>query len=61
MRGRAAPLGAEGRWTEDRFRFPGVDPALRVTVDAFCVPSAEVEEELSVEDPRFTVEALLIF
>jgi hypothetical protein len=50
--GRAAPLGAEGRWTEDRFRFPGVDPAFRVTVEPFAkVPvfEAEVEEARSLE------------
>jgi hypothetical protein len=50
--GRAAPLGAEGRWTEDRFRLPGVDPALRVTVEPFVrvlVFEAEVDEARSLE------------
>jgi hypothetical protein len=66
--GRAAPLGAEGKWTEDRFRLPGVDPALRVTVEPFAnvlvfeteedeARSLEVEEdailEVEVDEARF--------
>jgi hypothetical protein len=56
--GRAAPLGAEGKWTEDRFRLPGVDPALRVTVDAFAnilVFEAEVDEARSLEVEEDTI------
>jgi len=50
--GRAAPLGAEGKWTEDRFRLPGVDPALRAMVEAFGKVlglDAEVDEARSLE------------
>jgi hypothetical protein len=50
--GRAAPLGAEGKWTEDRFRLPGVDPAFRVTVEPFVkvlVFEAEVDEARSLD------------
>lgn len=61
-------MGAEGKWTEDRFRLPGVDPALRVTVEPFAkvlVSEAEVEEarfleveedatlEVEVDEARF--------
>jgi hypothetical protein len=45
-------LGAEGKWTEDRFRLPGVDPALSVTVEPFAnvlVLEAEVDEARSLE------------
>jgi len=45
-------LGAEGKWTDDRFRLPGVDPALRVAVEPFAkvlVLDAEVDEARSLE------------
>jgi len=45
-------LGAEGKWTDDRFRLPGVDPALRVTVEPFAIVLvlyAEVDEARSLE------------
>ena len=52
--GSAAPLGAEGRLTEDRFRFPGVDPASRVMVDILLT----LWVEKVVDDPRSVVEPL---
>jgi hypothetical protein len=59
--GKGAPLGAEGKWTDDRFRFEGVAPALvvRVTVDAFALALMVVEEarfSLEVEEARFSFE-----
>jgi hypothetical protein len=51
-------LGAEGKWTEDRFRLPGVDPALRVTVEPFAnVPvfETEVDEAGSFEVEENTI------